>query len=245
MRKMLICAAATVAAIASRSHAAQSIGIKFASDEPNSFLAPGDVAGVFPQAHWNDEVGALSPPVPVVDSAGNPTPVTVSWHTSNVWSSTGVGEENNHFPAGPDRALMSGYLDDLFNNTEVNIAGLPVDPAGYDVYIYALDGVGGRGGLYFGTGQIGISVTNPDHYILDEGQQQPGDFLLYQGVHPDTTGHLFIGSQAFDGSRAPINAVELVALTVAIPEPAGITALALLAVVLARKRKTQKTVIAH
>ena len=239
MCKSRILAAALVAGLGSVAHGAQSVGIKFASDELNSSLAPNEVAGVFPQAHWNNEVGASGGPVHVVDSDGGPTPITVSWQSSNVWSSTGNGEENNQFPPGPDRKLMSGYLDDVFNATTINLANLPADPAGYDVYVYALGGIGGRSGTYFlapGAVQTGVSAVNPQGYLLDGGNLQAGDFMLFQGVHPDPAGHLFIGAQAII-DRAPVNAIELVSLSVPIPEPGTIGLCAVLLVPTARRRR--------
>ena len=88
-----------------------SIGVNFGADEVNfngglpSALAPGDVAGVFPQANWNNLPGAAGSAFSVVhDFAGRSaaTSVTVTWSSPNTWSTTGHGEENNGFPPGYD-----------------------------------------------------------------------------------------------------------------------------------------------
>jgi len=95
-----------------------SIGLNFGADEvagtSTGTLSPGVKAGVVQQGNWNNLTGASGNASGVVaDYSGTPigTVVSVTWSSPNTWSSTGRGEENNGFPAGGDRTLMTGYLD--------------------------------------------------------------------------------------------------------------------------------------
>ena len=213
------------------------IGLNFGADEPNAGntggLAATEVAGVIPQANWNNFTGANGTNTAVVADNGGvstPTSLTVRWTCPNTWSSTGRGEENNGF-TGPDHTLMLGYLDtgaDGNGPAIVTIEDIPADltTGGYDVYVYMLGGVGGRGGGYgvtdmntntlrgflYGTGLTGL----PSTYIEDGGADHTdsGDYLVLRGVAASsirveaTTRDDF----GFGGTeRAPINAIQLVA----------------------------------
>src|SRR6185295_8767365 len=106
----------------------------------------------------------------VEDAAGiaTPTAISVTWSSPNTWSSTGRGEENNGFAPGPDHTLMTGYIDT--GNTDgtkatVTVSGIPADftSGGYDVLVYGLGGVAGRGGAYTigGETKYGTSPLSP------------------------------------------------------------------------------------
>lgn len=129
-----------------------SIGLNFAADEAagsnSGTLADTDVAGVVPQANWNNLRGGTNPWVnSIMDEDGNPTSVQVAWRSPNTWSTTGRGEENNCL-SGPDATLMTGYLDtNNDSTTDVVISGIP-SAQSYDLYLYASGGVVGRGGGY-------------------------------------------------------------------------------------------------
>jgi hypothetical protein len=135
------------------------IGLNFGADEAaganTGTLAAADKAGVpgLAQANWNNLSllsGTSTAIVADDNGTAEPTTVTVVWNSANTWSSTGRGEENNGL-SGVDKVLMTGYLDTGAATTStVQIASLParLTEAGYDVYVYALGGVGGRGGSY-------------------------------------------------------------------------------------------------
>jgi hypothetical protein len=217
-----------------------SIGLNFGADEyPDSpgagSLAATDVAGApgVAQANWNNlELlsGSSSEIVMNVGGAAEPTSVLVEWNSANTWSSTGRGEENNGL-TGTDQALLTGYLDTGSATTStVIISGLPeiMTSGGYDVYVYALGGVGGRGGGYrivdADSGEVlkdyvrAQSATNPTEWVQaptgDPAVHGAGNYLVFSGLAAANitieatteAGHGFSGTP-----RAPINAVQLVA----------------------------------
>ena len=110
----LVCIVGSLAWLIPSLSSAQSLGLNFAADDPDaatSSLNPTDVAGVVPQANWNNltlDDGTSSTLVKSDGSAATGTSVT--WASNNTWRST---TGNNAFPAGPDRVLMAGYLDTL------------------------------------------------------------------------------------------------------------------------------------
>ena len=224
----LLIAAGTVA------HAATnlvSIGVNFLDDTIQTPLAPATVAGAVPQANWNNSTptatGAISNLTADFNGGATPTAVSISWSGSpNTWASTGRGEENNGFAPGGDRDLMTGYIDT--NNasvTTVDVTGIPAPYAtnGYDVYVYILGGVPGRGGQYTigGITYQGDSVTNPNVHSQDLGvdHNDVGTYLLYSNV----TGSSFslVATPNFGSPpRAPVNGIQIVERPV-IPEPAA------------------------
>ena len=224
------------------------VGLNFGADEPvaadpaGSALAADIVAGVpaVAQANWNNLSGASTPldgegnPVPFgakTDTAGS-TSVTVTWESSNTWSSTGSGEENNAFAEG-NLTLMTGYLDAAdTSTTKVNIAGIPdaLTAGGYDLYVYTLDGVAGAGGRYRVVSPAGAvlkpyvlakSPTNPSSHAAVVAGSTPatGTYLVFSGLK---AGAITIEAQAQGAGTpagAPINAIQLVPTAV----PAGPT----------------------
>src|SRR6266542_748552 len=181
-----------------------SIGLNFGADEVNSnngkptALGPLDKAGVVPQANWNNLNGASgSASGLAADYVGTPigTTVAVTWSCPNTWSTTGRGEDNNGFPAGPDRTLMTGYLDTTdqpAGAVTVTVSGLGPEftAGGYDVIVYALGGTSAnRYGAYsIGTvTQVVNSAANPTGFVLDPGvnNTDSGDYAVFHG-QPDS-----------------------------------------------------------
>ncbi|MCZ7640332.1 MAG: hypothetical protein M5U12_32320 [Verrucomicrobia bacterium] len=226
------------------------IGLNFGADEANGSktgtLAATDQAGVpgVAQANWNN-LSLLSgsnatPILAEVRGTAEPTAVAVAWNSANTWSSTGRGEENNAF-SGADKALMTGYLDTGNATTStVQIVNLPAQltEAGYDVYVYAMGGVGGRGGSYrildTATGKVlrdsirAQSPTNLASYVevptnlgaTANGAATlvfgAGNYLVFRGL---TAAAITVeartaaagGGVGYSGTpRAPINAIQLV-----------------------------------
>ena len=221
------------------------LGLNFGGDEASGALAGTDVAGVpgVAQANWNNLdtlAGTNSTIVGNAASSAASTTVTVEWTSANTWASTGRGEENNGF-TGPDLALMTGYLDTGADTTStVTISGIPDDLAGgqygYDVVVYALGGVPGRGGAYQVVNPSGGAVLRS--YIKAQSPATPTNHVEVPTTDPDAWGAgtylVFPALTASsirieattvdpwgfgDPNRAPINAVQLVPATEPGPAP--------------------------
>jgi len=214
---------------------AQNLGLNFAATDPDaatSSLNPTDVAGVVPQANWNNLELNTGTDVGSLEYDNNGTPVastaTVSWTSNNTWRSTDTG--NNAFPAGPDRVLMAGYLDTLdttagaISLTVNNIDAVLRTPA-YDVYVYMLGDSGeNRGGGYTlddGSGPIvkyGSTMAGPTAHVEDPGtdidNSLDGTYLRFTSL----TGSSFTLTADTtlttpNGFRSPINGLQIVPVT--------------------------------
>src|SRR5262249_47920949 len=86
---------------------ADSIGINFTGGNnagaPTSLLAT-DVAGVVPQANWNNANGTGATLTALVNQNGVATTASTTWHADGTWGS-GTGTTSG------DRKLYNGYLD--------------------------------------------------------------------------------------------------------------------------------------
>ena len=188
-----------------------SVAINFGADEPSGARSDVlDEAGVLGTVNWNNIDGPNGGPMAVgVDSEDDleDSDVTVEWVSNGTWASTGRGEENNTAPEGPDRNLMTGYLDtDADNPNSVSVSGLSsVSEDSYDVYVYINGGVLGRGGDYTLNGLVQTVVDNAaftGDYVFGE------DVIVFEGLSGDSftlTGTPTTGATR----RAPINAVEI------------------------------------
>jgi hypothetical protein len=206
------------------------IGLNFGADEyPNSpnagTLAAATLAGVVPQANWNNlRLNNGTNSALVIDSAGRAvaTAASVTWSSPNTWSSTGRGEENNGFPIGGDRTLMTGYLDtdNAAGVARITVSGLdPALTAGYDVIVYAL---GGTSANRYGAYSIG-TVTNvinsaamPTNFVLDAGvnTNDIGNYAVFKGLTGSSFTLIANAVTAFgNGFRAPINAIQIIKST--------------------------------
>ena len=142
------------------------IGLNFGANQDGGSLAADDSAGVAgsEQSNWNNLEGAEGSGS-LVGHDGADTGATVEWVSNNLWSSTGVGEENNAFPDGGDRTLFTGYLDTTDNTTtSVTIKDIPAAMAmGYDVVLYLMGGVPNKGGL-IGSRMRAATFLEPTHW---------------------------------------------------------------------------------
>jgi hypothetical protein len=214
------------------------IGLNFGADEPieldppGSALAATDVAGVpaVAQDHWNNLNTFQGTSVPVLSDTGAGTSVTVTWDSANTWASTGKGEENNQF-SGPNKTLMTGYLD-TGDATTTHVTILDIPPTltagnGYDIYVYALGGVaGGRSGGYRVLDTVGTVLKG---YVLATSDVNPsafkevpqdgaagvrgvGNYIVFRGLKaPSITIEASTEGAQGGGTppRAPINAIQL------------------------------------
>jgi hypothetical protein len=218
-----------------------SIGLNVGANEGGGQLSPTDVAGVdqIAQANWNNIFGndtTVTPAGPVVANNGSATPVTVDISgTGNTWASEGtVHGENNNLLTGNDAILMTGYLDTgATTTTKVQISNIPsnLTTPGYDVVVYALGGVGNKGGSYRVTDAAGAvladyvavnTLVNPSNYVAVgsvAAAPNDGNYIVFKNlkaativVEATTDGGLGTGNNP----RAPINAIQLVT-------PSGLT----------------------
>jgi hypothetical protein len=206
-----------------------SVGLNFGADDnsTNLALAATDVAGAVPQANWNNLNGASSTaPVAnlMADSNGVAvaTAISVEWSSPNTWSSTGRGEENNGFPPGADRTMMTGYIDT--GNTDatkatVTVTGIPADfsSGGYDVLVYCLGGVSGRGGAYTigGETKFGTAPASPTAHSEDPGVDlsDTGTYVRFRGLYTSSFTLTASADPALGPGvnfRAPINGIQIV-----------------------------------
>jgi hypothetical protein len=243
LRKLLV--TASVAALAATQAFAYtngySIGLNFGADEVNGdntgTLAPADQAGIpaYAQKNWNNYTGpnSDSPQPASADNKGAAVSVTttVEWASNGTWANavgtTNDRGEHNNSLTGTDFNLMIGYLDTgAPTTTTVTIHSVPTDliNSGYNVVVYMLGGVSGRGGGYRITDlndneikpwKLGDASSNPSTYIEDPGldHTDTGDYMVFQGltasdikVVATTDFGLGFGST----QRAPLNAVQLV-----------------------------------
>lgn len=130
------------------------IGLNFGANERSGAIQPDERAGVdwAHHANWNNLHGPNGSLAKIMaDDDGEPadTTASVGWQSGSTWASTGRGEENNSF-TGPDRVLMTGYLDTgaQASTSSVTIRGLParLTTAGYYVIVYLLGDEPERGG---------------------------------------------------------------------------------------------------
>jgi hypothetical protein len=217
---------------------AYSIGLNFGANEEGAQLSTNDVAGVnaVAQANWNNIFGneVTGQTGIAADKAGasQTTSVTVDVSGSgNTWASQGPRGENNNLLTDNDNILMTGYLDTGdATTTQVKIDSIPTDltSAGYDVVVYALGGVGDKGGTYRVTDASGTALAepvaltalvNPTNYVrVGSVATAPtnGNFIVFTNikassiiVEATTADSLGTGSTP----RAPINAIQLVSPT--------------------------------
>jgi hypothetical protein len=226
------------------------VGLNFGADEPNgangggiaSFGAAGASGAV--QANWNNLNGAAGTNTTIkADKLGSAeaTAMTVTWTCPNTWASTGRGEENNNF-TGEDKNLMLGYLDTgAATTTTVDISGIPADltaGAGYDVYVYFLGGVPGRGGGYRVAKADGTPLTDtvvvgpstkPTEHVLatgTKGSPGTGTYTVFRNLTEST---IKVQATTADGfgfggtPRAPLNAIQIVKASGAITGPGKMT----------------------
>ena len=180
-------------------------------------MGSAEVVGVVPKSNWNNASGANnSTPLALADETGLPTAAAVTWSSDDVWSEPITDAPGNI-------RMMKGYLDNGNQNAAVvNVTGLPPDPNGYSVYVYA---DGAAGGSNTGIYQISGPGFTPPSSILTYTSNFAGTFTQATQSSPIGNYVVFtipatsaftlsaIPSTASTGyKRAPINGIQIVPL---------------------------------
>jgi hypothetical protein len=257
-------------AMGSAAQAASSIGVNFSGGAADGgtppagphVLLPTDVAGVVPQANWNDAPGATGASLPLIDSAGLPVIATLTYNANGTWGATPP-------TTTADDNLVANYLDIGTGNTGmVTITGVPYKS--YDVYLYTrrneagfdgpLDAAhggnnqtdGGSNYTVNGVFQHVVAGFNPDvpgqngfvssiGYKLDPAYTgsptylgDGGNYTVFHGVSGDLNVIVNDNNGTTD-FRSPLDAVEIVDTSV--PEPASLGFLSLGGLALLARRR--------
>jgi hypothetical protein len=186
------------------------------SDVP---MASSEVAGVVPKSNWNDLLGSSSSsPLSLVDETGTTTSATITWSSDDVWEQPITDQPGNV-------RMMKGYLDNGSQDTStVTVDGLPADPSGYSVYVYA-DGASSSSsntGIYQISGPgITTSSTSLTYdsnftgtFVQATASNPIGNYLVF--TIPNVAGFTLsaIPSTSSSGyERAPINGIQIVPLS--------------------------------
>jgi hypothetical protein len=170
--RLLIAALALPAALLAFSPAAHatSIGVNINSGDAATALNPTDSAGVpsVAQANWNNTINSPSSGgntvTGLVNSAGAPTNVGVSWQAGADWQNS---EGATWGFSGNDATLMTGFMQ--LGTGNFTFSNIPY--SSYNVYVYLGDG--GNGGV----GQVSIAnagssgTVDPNTYSYFYGWQ--------------------------------------------------------------------------
>jgi len=188
------------------------IGINFLGSSTTA-MAASEIAGVVPQTHWNNGVGAARvTPLALVNAAGEPTAASVTWTANNGWMTPITDQPGN-------ARLMKGYLDNTNTTvTTVNVAGLP--SGAYDVYVYA----DGDNKAYTRTASYQISgsgmpaqtttVTDPPNTTFagtfTEAAGMSGNYVKFRINSNAFTVTARPGTSTNTNVRAPVNGIQIV-----------------------------------
>ena len=193
--------------ISGTNHAsAQSVGFNFTTNGNWSglndnaggvSLAPAEVAGVYPQSHWNNlgRSGSVNPGV-VTNSAGNPVSLSINWDapaTASTGAATNLNTPNGKlmdgftfsWGPGPATALANSVYDSANNNKPlIYLSGLTawlnsVGAAGYNIVVYA------TGYSYWETGEYLGSIRHRQSVQQHDGRRGGFDPALFcRGQRP-------------------------------------------------------------
>lgn len=179
-------------------------------------MASTEVAGVVPVSNWNDANGATSSsPVALLDQNGNSTGASVSWTADDVWDQPITDEPGN-------ARMMKGYLDNGQQHTStVTVTGLPSDPKGFAVYVYAQGSVtdATHQSIYQISGTaittMTANLTYNSNFTGTFTQATPtspiGNYVVLTIPNVPSFTLSAIPSTASTGNeRAPINAIQIV-----------------------------------
>jgi hypothetical protein len=183
-----------------------------------------ETAGVVPLSNWNTAQTANSS-MGLVNSSGNATTATVSWHADDPWDETLIADQPGNV------RMMRGYLDNggcspsscgPQDTTTVTVSGLAPDAKGYTVYVYANgDIVSGSGvfctGIYqiSGTGinnpSVSLTYTNDFMGTFTPANNSVGNYVVFTIPNVSSFTLSAIPSTASSGyERAPLNGIQII-----------------------------------
>ena len=200
-----------------RADAAMMIGINFVGNAAlsSSQMAATEVAGIEPQAHWNNAVGDCKSLAGLVDEQGVPTGVSITWWSKGTYNAAIVNKT-------AEERLMRGYITLLGTAPPtVTVEGLAaVFPHGYEVLVYFdgyNEGVAWVVDYHLGgavrTGTDPADTNFSGAFVEDTGSG--GNYLRF-GPLADDTFTLTAVPQTGTTSAA-INAIQILH----VPEPAS------------------------
>ena len=186
------------------------VGVNFIGGNDNeevdaSELVPADVAGLIPQANWNnvapwsnnrskgngtlpDEVGTERD---LIDSFGNVTAIDIAWDAENTFAT------DNNVIDNADERLTHGYLDNSSARPNIVIDITEIPYSNYDLVVYVgSDGNNRTGAVlinedtatqrWYRTSTGSGLFTGPGSYIeadaIFEPQATPSNYVLFQGL---------------------------------------------------------------
>ena len=149
------------------------------------------------------------------DETGTSTSATVTWQSNNVWELPITDQPGN-------ARMMKGYLDTSSTSaTTVVVSGIPLNPAGYNVYVY-VDGDNGsaiRVGNYqiSGTGIITTTISATDNATdfsgtFTEADNSIGNYVVFPINATGFTLTATAGAASDSTPRAPVNGIQIVPL---------------------------------
>ncbi|MBL7140430.1 MAG: PEP-CTERM sorting domain-containing protein [Planctomycetes bacterium] len=208
------CAAAALALCAARAEADPfAIGVNFVGRANYSFstMDPSEVAGLVPQAFWNNALGGVSSLSALVDDAGAATLVDVAWRANVDYLAV------TNLPG--DYRLMRGRLAPLGTDPiTVTVSGLgAAAPGPYDVLVYFdADNNAGcvttfRIGTDVRTGTDLAGVDFSGTFVEDTGAG--GNVVRFRGLTLDT---FTLEAWGAAGTPVTVNALQVYHA----PEPA-------------------------
>ena len=212
---------ATVMVVSSANNSsAQSIGFNFTTNSTwaglydngeSVSLAPSEVAGLVPQAYWNNVgyKGSVNPGV-VTNSAGNPVTLNLQWSSSYAYSAYGANA-----PYGtPDGLLMSGFIGTDYPSAPTNALGNSVyNSPGTDLPLIYVSGMMawytniGAAGYQIVVYTTGWSSYETSGYWIQSVTGSPFNNTMSGGVALTSTNWLE-DSAAYNGTYIPITSTS-------------------------------------
>jgi hypothetical protein len=203
----------------------KTIAINFGGAAPNEGpfnLGATDVAGVWPQAYWNNAVGdsgALSGDT-LLDSDGVPSAAFVDWQTPGSWGAGIISDI-------PDGRMLNGYMDPR-NGNVATVTFSNLQPGKYTVIAYLMNRAGAFDDADYSVAGVTTSVVriraqNADEYNAsatflrglnsDTTVRRVGNYIEFPSVSPPTDGAIVFTAQSTAGSptaSAPVSGIQLI-----------------------------------
>jgi hypothetical protein len=193
---------------------ARTVSIKFVGS--GAAMDASESAGVVAKTNWNNAVNNVSSaPLALKDEIGVSNGALVTWTSDNNWALPIADTAGN-------ARMMRGYLDTGNQNpSSISVTGLPISPAGYDVYVY-IDGDNDTStvtGTYTigGSGVTGASVqaTDPGNVnfngIFTQAIGSNGNYVKFSAIQATAFTITATPSTASTNVlRAPVNAIQIV-----------------------------------